>query len=48
VALAGVKVVDTKGKKVDLSDFTKSATDPVEQAVAQAVADNRDDHDHDH
>jgi trigger factor len=48
VALAGVKVVDTKGKKVDLSDFTKTATDPVEQAVAQAVADNLDDHDHDH
>ena len=48
VALAGVKIVDTKGKKVDLSEFTKTATDPVEQAVAQAVADNRDDHDHDH
>jgi trigger factor len=48
VALAGVKVVDTKGKKVDLSDFTRQATDPVEQAVAQAVADNHDDHDHDH
>ena len=47
VALAGVKVVDTKGKKVDLSDFTRQATDPVEQAVAQAVADNHDDHDHD-
>lgn len=48
VALSGVTVVDTKGKKVDLSDFTKAATDPVEQAVAQAVADNRDDHDHEH
>jgi trigger factor len=48
VALAGVKVVDTKGNKVDLSDFTRQATDPVEQAVAQAVADNHDDHDHDH
>lgn len=48
VALAGVKVVDTKGKKVDLSDFTRQATDPVEQAVAQAVADNHDDHDHKH
>jgi trigger factor len=48
VALAGVKVSDTKGKKVDLSDFTRQATDPVEQAVAQAVADNHDDHDHDH
>lgn len=48
VALAGVKVVDTKGKKVDLSDFTKTATDPVEQAVAQAMADNLDDHDHEH
>lgn len=48
VALADVKVVDTAGKKVDLSDFTKSATDPVGAAAAQAVADNRDDHDHDH
>ena len=48
VALAEVKVVDTKGKKVDLSEFTSQATDPVEQAVSQAVADNRDDHDHEH
>lgn len=48
VALADVKVVDTAGKKVDLSDFTKSATDPVGAAAAQAVADNREDHDHDH
>jgi trigger factor len=49
VALAKVSVKDTKGKKVDLSDFTKSATDPVEQAVAQAMADNvENDHDHDH
>jgi trigger factor len=48
VALAGVKVQDSKGKKVDLSEFTSKATDPVEQAVAQAVADNHDDHDHEH
>jgi trigger factor len=49
VALAKVSVKDTKGKKVDLSDFTKSATDPVEAAVAQAMADNVEhDHDHDH
>jgi len=48
VALASVSVKDTKGKKVDLSAFTKSATDPVEQAVAQAMADKQDDHDHDH
>ena len=48
VALAEVKVVDTKGKKVDLSEFTSQATDPIEQAVSQAVADNRDDHDHEH
>ena len=48
VALAKVTVKDTAGKKVDLSDFTKTATDPVEQAVAQAMADNIDDHEHDH
>lgn len=48
VALAQVTVKDTKGKKVDLSEFTSTATDPVEDAVAQAVADNHDDHDHDH
>jgi len=48
VALAKVSVKDTSGKKVDLSSFTKSATDPVEAAVAQAMADNQDDHDHDH
>jgi trigger factor len=52
VALSSVSVKDDKGKKVDLSDFTKSATDPVEAAIAQAVADNSDheghDHDHDH
>ena len=48
VALAEVTVKDTKGKKVDLSEFTSTATDPVEDAVAQAVADNHDDHDHDH
>jgi len=48
VALAEVKVVDTNGKKVDLSEFTSQATDPIEQAVSQAVADNRDDHDHEH
>jgi trigger factor len=49
VALATVSVKDTKGKKVDLSAFTKSATDPVEAAVAQAMADNVEhDHDHDH
>jgi trigger factor len=48
VALASVSVKDTGGKKVDLSAFTKSATDPVEQAVAQAMADKQDDHDHDH
>jgi trigger factor len=48
IALAKVSVKDTKGKKVDLSDFTKSATDPVAQAVNQAMADNIDDHDHEH
>jgi trigger factor len=48
VALTKVTVKDTKGKKVDLSEFTKTATDPVEDAVAQAVADNHDGHDHDH
>ena len=48
VALAQVTVKDTKGKKVDLSEFTSTATDPVEDAVAQAVADNHEDHDHDH
>jgi len=48
IALAKVSVTDTKGKKVDLSSFTKSATDPVEQAVAQAMADKVDDHDHEH
>ena len=48
VALAKVTVKDTAGKKVDLSEFTQSATDPVEDAVAQAVADNHDGHDHDH
>ena len=48
VALAEVTVKDTKGKKVDLSEFTSTATDPVEDAVAQAVADNHDDHNHDH
>jgi trigger factor len=48
IALAKVTVKDTKGKKVDLSDFTKSATDPVAQAVNQAMADNIDDHDHEH
>ena len=48
VALAQVTVKDTKGKKVDLSEFTSTATDPVEDAVAQAVADNNEDHDHDH
>ncbi len=48
VALAQVTVKDTKGKKVDLSEFTSTATDPVEDAVAQAVADNHKDHDHDH
>jgi trigger factor len=46
VALATVNVKDTKGKKVDLSEFTSTATDPVEDAVAQAVADNHEDHDH--
>jgi trigger factor len=46
VALALVSVKDTKGKKVDLSEFTSTATDPVEDAVAQAVADNHEDHDH--
>ena len=46
VALAQVTVKDTKGKKVDLSEFTSTATDPVEDAVAQAVADNHEDHDH--
>jgi trigger factor len=48
VALTKVTVKDTGGKKVDLSEFTKSATDPVEDAVAQAVADNLEGHDHDH
>ena len=48
VALAQVTVKDTKGKKVDLSEFTNTATDPVEDAVAQAVADNHEGHDHDH
>jgi trigger factor len=48
VALTKVSVKDTGGKKVDLSEFTKSATDPVEDAVAQAVADNLEGHDHDH
>ena len=48
VALAQVTVKDTKGKKVDLSEFTDTATDPVEDAVAQAVADNHEGHDHDH
>ena len=48
VALAEVTVKDTKGKKVDLSEFTSQATDPVEDAVAQAVADNHDGHDHNH
>ena len=46
VALALVSVKDTKGKKVDLSEFTNTATDPVEDAVAQAVADNHEGHDH--
>ena len=46
VALAQVTVKDTKGKKVDLSELTNTATDPVEDAVAQAVADNHEDHDH--
>ena len=48
VALTKLSVKDTKGKKVDLSEVTNSATDPVEDAVAQAVADNHDGHDHDH
>jgi trigger factor len=48
VALTKVTVKDTKGKKVDLSEFTKSASDPVEDAVARAVADNHDGHDHEH
>jgi len=48
VALAKVTVKDTSGKKVDLTEFTQAATNPVEDAVAQAVADNHDDHDHDH
>ena len=50
VALTNVTVKDTKGKTVDLSEFTKSASDPVEAAIAQAVADNssEDGHDHDH
>ncbi|MEY2899987.1 MAG: hypothetical protein RL247_153 [Actinomycetota bacterium] len=48
VALTKVSVKDTAGKKVDLSEFTQAATDPVESAVAQAVADNHDAHDHDH
>ena len=50
VALTNATVKDTKGKTVDLSEFTKSASDPVEAAIAQAVADNssEDEHDHDH
>ena len=36
VALTNVTVKDTKGKTVDLSEFTKSASDPVEAAIAQA------------
>jgi len=48
VALTKLTVKDTKGKKVDLSEVTNSATDPVEDAVAQAVADNHDGHDHEH
>ena len=50
VALTNVTVKDTEGKTVDLSEFTKSASDPVEAAIAQAVADNssEDEHDHDH
>ncbi len=48
VALAGVTVKDSAGKKVDLSEFTSQASNPVEQAVAQAVADNREDDDHEH
>ena len=48
VALTKLTVKDTKGEKVDLSEVTNSATDPVEDAVAQAVADNHDGHDHDH
>jgi len=48
VALTKLTVKDTKGKKVDLSEVTNSATDPVEDAVAQAVADNHDVHDQDH
>ena len=48
VALTKLTVKDTKGKKVDLSEVTNSATDPVEDAVAQPVADNHDGHDHDH
>ncbi len=48
VALTKLTVKDTKGKKVDLSEVTNSATDPVEDAVAQAVADNHDGQDHDH
>jgi trigger factor len=48
VALAKVTVKDTKGTKVDLSEFTNAASDPVEDAVAQAVADNHEGHDHDH
>jgi trigger factor len=46
VALAQVTVTDTKGKKVDLSVVTNSAIDPVEAAVAQAVADTSDKDDH--
>lgn len=48
VALTKVSVKDTAGKKVDLNEFTQAATDPVEGAVAQAVTDNHDAHDHDH
>jgi len=48
VALTNVTVKDTKGKTVDLSEFTKSASDPVEAAIAQAVADNSSENEHDH
>lgn len=44
VALSKAKVVDTKGKPVDLSAFTAAAVAPVTDAV---LADDHDGHDHD-
>jgi trigger factor len=45
VALGKLTVKDSEGKKIDLSSLTSSASQSVEDAVSQAVADNRDDDD---